>query len=145
MTGLLLITVLLLLCGGPAYAEWTELGISGEDKDESTNYFDMARIRRAGHLAIIRVLYDYTTTQTIGGKSYLSIKGLRQFNCQEGTWRILAAYLHSEHMGNGNIQRSDTDARKWQPVVPESVADGEWKLPVPSSDRAVLERCRRYH
>lgn len=105
LSGFWSLIILLVLSSGPAYAEWMEIGTSGEGNQKSTNYIDVSKIQRDGTLAKIWVLYNYTATQTFRGKPYLSIKGQRQYECRERTWRILAAYLYSEHMGGALLQR----------------------------------------
>src|SRR5262245_210888 len=120
--------MLLVLNSGLVYAECMVLGSSGECNNGTINYADLERRQRAGHLARMWNLYDYTTAQTFRRKSYLSVKEQREYHCQQVTYRTLTFSLYAEHLGNGNIVGLDTKTRKWRLIAPESVAEKEWKV-----------------
>lgn len=122
---LILVAVLCLSIGGPAYAKWVPLG----DNNKMTVYADPDTIRRKGNLVKIWVLMDYKTAQTsAAGKSYLSSKGQSEFDCAEERRRTLAYRFFSGHMGKGNVVFTNSDEDKWEPVEPGSVGQIMWKL-----------------
>jgi len=130
MTRLLIIALtFLILTASLAQAEWTEVGSAGSGADDFTFYVDVATIRRAGQLAKVWGLLDFTTVQTSGrGKLYLSRKAHWEYDCQEEKSRILALHRYSGHMSNGTILDSATVPSKWTPVTPESVDGAIWKF-----------------
>jgi hypothetical protein len=119
---------LLLLSGGPTYVEWTMRSTAGQGNEEFTSYADLEKIRRTGHLAKIWTLHDYTTPQIYGSKLYLSVKIQTEIDCQQEQYRRVAFYAYSEHMGYGNPVASETDPGKWNPIIPGSLGEGEWKV-----------------
>ena len=119
MTRLLLL-ILLMLSGGPAYAEWVAIG--GNDQIGMTTYVDPTTIRRNSNLVKIWQLNDFKTVQTVEGTSFLSTKKQREFNCAEERTRILAATQFSGNMGNSKVVWVNSNEQKWEPVVPGSIS-----------------------
>jgi len=116
---------LLVLSSAPAYAEWVEVG--GPDDGTYTHYADPTTIRRNGTLVKMWLLEDYKTIQTVDGKSFLSDKVQREYDCAEEQQRLLAFYWFSGQMGSGAVVYSNTDPSKWAPVMPGSVGQALWK------------------
>jgi len=125
MTRLLLIT-LLLLSSTSAYAEWIPVG--GNDPIGMTTYVDPDTIRRKGELVKIWQLNDFKTVQIVGENSFLSAKKQREFNCAEERTRILAATQFSGNMGTGRVVWGNSNEQKWEPIVPESIAQTLWEF-----------------
>jgi hypothetical protein len=78
MTRLFLIT-LLVLSGGPAYAEWVE--VDRNDQAGMTVYVDPDTIRHEGDLVKMWELFDHKTTQNIGVGLFMSRKDQREYDC----------------------------------------------------------------
>jgi hypothetical protein len=127
MTRLLLITFLILLCSGPACAEWMRL-TSSEDTGDTTLYGDPETNRRKGDLVKAWFLIDEKTKRTVAGQSHLSSKHLYEFDCAEERMRLLAVSNFSDNMGRGKVVFSNSDEQKWEPVQPGSVGQGLWGL-----------------
>ena len=125
MKRLLLIT-LLALSSGPVYAEWISVG--GNDPIGMTTYVDPDTIRRKGNLVKMWQLNDFKTVQTVEENSFLSAKKQREFNCAEERTRILAATQFSGNMGTGRVVWVNSDEQKWEPIVPESIAQTLWEF-----------------
>ena len=125
MKRLLLIT-LLVLSGGPVYAEWVLT--SGNDDAGLTVYVDPATISRKGNLAKMWQLHDYKTVQTVAGDSLLSIKRYNEYDCTEERTRMLGYTWFSGNMGNGNVVYSTNDVQPWEPVVSRSIDRSLWKV-----------------
>ena len=68
----LILIMLLVTSGGPAYAEWVE--VSTNKMAGVIAYVDPDTIRRKGDLVKMSSLFDLKTTQVVGANSYLSIK-----------------------------------------------------------------------
>ena len=119
MTRVLSLT-LLVLCSTPTYAEWIPVG--GNDPIGMTTYADPDTIRRKGNLVKMWQLNDFKTVQIVEDNSFLSAKKQREFNCVDERTRILAATQFSGHMGTGNVIWSNSNEQKWEPIVPESIA-----------------------
>jgi len=123
MTRLLLIT-LLVLSSGPAYAEWVSIGTT----DKVILYIDLDTIRRKGDRVRLWHLHDFKTVETVNGDSILSIKMQSEIECLEERIRMLAGHSFSSNMGGGEVVYSDTDEKKWEPIVPDSSNQALWKV-----------------
>lgn len=123
MTRMVLIT-LLLLSGGPVYAEWVNLGGS----TTATLYVDPETIRRNGNFVKMWILFDYKAIYINAGKSSWSLKAQSEFDCAEEQVRVLAQYEFSGPMGQGEIVDSDSNPHKSEPVMPGSFGQTEWKF-----------------
>lgn len=122
---LILIMLLLVLSGGPAYAEWVRVG----ETDTYTGYIDPKTIRLKADFAKVWGLYDNKTAQSSSEvESYLSIKTLDEYDCLEKQTRNLRLDLYSEQMGKGKMLSSYTNPDKWKPVMPGSVGEVAWKF-----------------
>ena len=126
MNRLFLVTLLLLLCSGPGYAEWVEVG--SPEGGARTTYADLDTVRRKGGLVKMWVLHDEAAIRTDAGKPFWSSKALMEYNCTEEQARVLAEYAYAGQMGNGEIVYSRTDPYKWEPVMPGSIGHGMWKV-----------------
>ena len=116
----LLLSTLLVLSNGPAYAEWVAIG--GNDQIGMTTYVDPTTIRRNSNLVKIWQLNDFKTAQIVEDRSFLSTKKQREFNCAEERTRILAATQFSGNMGNSKVVWVNSNEQKWEPVVPGSIS-----------------------
>jgi hypothetical protein len=126
MTRLFLITLLILLNGGPAYAEW--VAVAKTDDQGMTTYVDRDTIRHKGNVVKLRELADFKTVQTGVDESFLSFKVQSEYDCAEDRHRTLALTYFSGNMGRGNVVFSDSDEQKWEPVQPGSVDQILWKV-----------------
>jgi hypothetical protein len=125
---LFLITLLLLLSSGPAYAEWMSLGSSKGDGGYAV-YVDPDTVRRKGDLVKMWLLLDFKTEQTTAASvSYLSSRSQRQFDCTEERYRIIAFTHFSGNMGSGNAIITYTVEDTWTPVAPGSVNQRLWEF-----------------
>ena len=115
-----LITLLILLSSGPAYAEWVSVG-SSESDGGFTVYTDPDTIRRKGDRVKMWELYDYQTAQTYRGSQFLSRREQSEYDCAEERYRQFAVTLFTGIMGKGNQVHNLSEEGKWQPVVPGSV------------------------
>jgi hypothetical protein len=116
--------IVLMLSANSVWAEWTEIG----QRDDATAYLDFSTIRRTGNLLKVWGLFDFKTTRTYAGKSYMSAKSQSQFDCQEEQIRILAQSEFSKNMGRGDLVYSTIDPGKWRPVEPESISETVFKI-----------------
>ena len=124
----LLLVTFLVLSNGPAHAEWVE--VSGSlSQGGYTVYADPDTVRRKGDLVKMWQVADYNIVQIeAAGKSFLSIRGLDEYDCTEEQTRNIAFYFYSAQMGTGEIIYSNTDSGKWKPVIPHSIAHILWKF-----------------
>jgi hypothetical protein len=115
----LILMMLLVVSGGPAYAEWVE--VSTNKVAGVIAYADPDTIRRKGNLVKMSSLFDLQTTQTSRGNSYLSIKTQQTYDCAEDRSRALAYTKFSGNMGHGAEVHSVAVEQQWKPVAPMSV------------------------
>ena len=125
MKRLLLMMPLVLLSNGPVYAEWVLLGTA----DDGTHFYvDRDTIRRKGDLVKMWALFDYNAIHTDPGGSFLSVNMQKQFDCAEERARLLAFTDYSGNMGSGKVVYSDSDERKWEPIIPRSINQALWQI-----------------
>ena len=126
MTRLLLVTILL-LSSAPAYAEWVM--VSDNYEEGKTVYVDPDTIRRNGDLVEMLVLFNYKTIQLPTGLAHLSDSTLLQVNCTEKLTRRLEYTWWSGNMRQGDkVFRIEREEENWEPVIPESPAQGLLKV-----------------
>ena len=121
----LLLGLMLLLVSGAASAEWTSVGAS----DEHIQYVDKGSIRRNGNSVKMWGLMDYKTVEKTDGKSYLSSKEQREYDCKEERTRLLAFLWFSGQMGSGKVVLSNSvTSMTWDPIAPGSVGVTLWTI-----------------
>lgn len=127
--GFISLTALLLMSGGPACAEWVDIGYTEGDAGY-TLYVDPATIRRKENRVKMWVLFDYKLVQRVGTSSllYLSERAQQQFDCEEELTRRIETMVFSLNMTKGNQVASNTDETKWQAVAPETIGLLMWKV-----------------
>jgi hypothetical protein len=107
-------------------AEWKYVGKwawLGKD-DKSTVYADSDTISRAGNMVKMWVLFDHHKPEKLPGllhfslldKQVMSMKIQFEFDCKIDQYRMLSGSFHTEHMGEGNLVRSDNIISKWAPL-----------------------------
>ena len=121
----LLLTTLLLLSSGPAYAEWVEIAATDYGM---TVYVDPDTIRHEGNLVKMWELFDHKTTQTIGVGLFMSLKDQREYDCTKERFRVVTFTQFSGNMGSGKLGYSNSDETKWIPVAPQSLIHTLWKF-----------------
>ena len=126
MPRLILITLLILLCSGPAYAEWVK--VTSNVQEEATLYVNPDTIRRKEEMVRMWVLTDYKTIRTLQDESYLSTKGKEEYDCDGERSRNLALMAFSGNMGGGKAVYSTPGEGAWVPVELETVGHIMWKF-----------------
>ena len=98
---LLLIMLILLSGGGPAYGEWVRIATTDQGM---TAYVDRTTIHRKGNLVKMWALVDIETSKVAS----LSRKEKGEYDCEKGRHRLLAGSWFSGHMGQGNVDAIDS-------------------------------------
>jgi hypothetical protein len=126
--GFWLLTTLLVLSSGSAYAEWVAVASSQSKDGYYTVYADPDTIRRKEEMVKMWLLFDFKTTQTVAGHLILSIKGQEEYDCDGKRRRVLIFSEFSGNMGGGQAVYSTSDERSWAPVDPESIVHDVWEF-----------------
>ena len=121
----LLLGLMMLVTATAASAEWT---LVGESPGAFDYYVDVSTIRRNGNLVKMWNLLNFKTMQNVAGISYASLMDLSEFDCGEEAARSLTYHNYSGNMRTGKIVYSNTYALRWEPIAPESVRSGMWKI-----------------
>ena len=118
-----LLITLLVLSGGPAYAEWVAVEKDYLLPGLQTVYIDPNSIHREGNLVTMWQLIDFTAMQgnPRGPTRFLSTKTHKQFDCAEERVRLLAFTEFSHRMGTGIRADGLVDKDNWLSIKPESV------------------------
>lgn len=119
------VALTLLLLGGTASASWVPFGIGNAN---FTNYVDHGTIVRNGNTVRMWNLVDFKKTNSIAGKSVLSMKMEREYDCQKDQSRDIFLSFHSKNMGEGEMLSSQkfSDAA-WVPNPPGKADEAVWK------------------
>ena len=124
---LILVTLLMMLSSGPAFAEWAKVG--SNEEGETTAYADLETIQWKGNIVNWWELIDHTTARPMtGGSFFLSMKAHREYDCSAELHRTLNEIFYSGNMGSGEVGSTNSKVRRWEGVPPgESVAQALWK------------------
>ena len=111
--------LMLALAASTAMAEWVR--IKG---DPAVSLLaDPVTIRRCGDMVTMWSLINYVKPQKTGdGKSYLSSKQYREYDCAERLSRRLELSRHAENTGWGQVLDSNKTPGAWSPATAGSVA-----------------------
>jgi len=122
----LMLMGLLAMISQCALAEWTF--IEGNDKQKA--YADLATLHKMGDRVIMWSMIDLKAAEKLSdGKPFLSWTTQYEFECKKKRSRILAASMHSEKMGGGEITNSlDFDSPQWEVIAANSKGEALWKF-----------------
>jgi hypothetical protein len=110
--------VLLLLCSGPAHAEWVAVA----QTSSATIYVDPGTVRSTEGLIEVGVIFDYQHRQRLGNElHYFSIKRLYRYDCANEWSRLLATTFFLGSMGKGHVVEESAKEDIWRPVPPTGV------------------------
>ena len=108
------LVALLMLATIPAWAQWLKV----EENDIGTVfYLDPATIRTDGNL---RRVWGMQDLKTPGSDGALSRRGLNEFNCKEGRFRVLAYSHHSGRMLTGETLLQGDSPSEWHHILPDT-------------------------
>ena len=140
--GFWLLTTVLFLSSGPAYAAWVAVEKNYLLPGLQTLYVDPATIRREGNLVAVWQLVDFKWMQgsARGPARFLSTKTHKQFDCTEKRLRLLAFTEFLRPMGTGISADGYVDKDKWLPVELESINQALWEVACGRSDRTAIDR-----
>lgn len=115
----IILMLLLAIVSSSALADWVRVGTtSGEEL-----YANPASIRKAGNLARMWDMTNHKAKKSFEGRWYQSVRGLSEYDCQQGVSRVLAFSLHSLSFGKGEVIFNDASPHDWFPIPPGSVVD----------------------
>lgn len=120
--GRIFLMSILTIVSSAAMADWVKIN----NKDNLTTYVDPSTISKDGNIVKMWGVVDLKESRKEqDGKSFLSAKGLQEFNCEAKQIRKLSLTLFSGNMGVGEVVHtySDADKWKWTPVEPGSISE----------------------
>lgn len=120
----IILMILLAVASNSAMAEWVKVA----SNENTTIYVDQSTIQRAGKMAKMWHLTDFTTPSKDMGEAYLSTKDQNEYDCKESKLRRRASSEHSKNMGGGKVVYKDTYTSRWKPVPPDSGIEILWKF-----------------
>jgi len=109
-----------------ALAEWAF--IEGNEKQKA--YADPATLHKMGDRVIMWSMIDLKVAEKLSdGKPFLSWTTQYEFECKKKQSRKLAASMHSEKMGSGEITNSlDFESPQWEVIPSNSKGEALWKF-----------------
>ena len=115
--------LLLLMISTSVFAEWTA---TGGDED-MTVYVDFETIKRKGSKVKMWSVNDYKAVQ--GEQRYWSGASYDEYDCEEGTKRMLDLYLYSGSMKQGEIIYSHKNIKEEaESIMPGSIGETTLKI-----------------
>jgi hypothetical protein len=131
-----ILLMILAVVSSNAAAEWVEVVKAGDDD----YYADPSTILKSGNMVKMWELRNSNWSDEFKNlmkgleatfpdyrKTALSVKMQIEFDCKEQQTRTLFVYNYTGNMGLGEIIPSTIDTDKWEPIVPDSVAEALWK------------------
>lgn len=109
-----------------AAAKWVDLGTV--DAFGGTEvYYDPVSMQRSGNMAKMWEMWDFKTTQDIGGQRVLSVTIRYEYDCKSARRRMLSTTGFSGHGGKGVVVDTGTEVDPWEPVSPGYIEE-MWKV-----------------
>lgn len=120
------LSLLLAMVSSSAIAEWELLGTDGNGT--ATVYADSSAIYKRDGVVKIWTMIDFKKPANLSdGKQFLSWKTQYEFDCKRKRSRTLAATMHSENMGGGELTNHlDFESPAWAGVPPDSNGEVLW-------------------
>jgi hypothetical protein len=111
------VLVIALLFGGSVWAEWSNIG----ENDVDTVYVDLQSMHSQGNIRKILELQDLKQR---GKNGEMSVLTKSEYDCEKGTYRVMAVTTYAGPMAAGKKISSKTiNSKVWISV--ESAADDE--------------------
>ena len=121
----LLVAALLAVFSTSVMAEWTEVG----GNDDQTTYADLSTIRKSGDKVKMWELIDFKVVQTLAVKRFLSSVSQFEYDCKEGTDRLLSLTWYAKNMRQGDVVlTSGYPHEESAPIPPGTTAEILFKL-----------------
>lgn len=119
----ILFTMLLMLSGQSAQAQWDMLGRN----EHLRLYIDRTPVQRQGDIATVWQMLDYTSAQWIDNRVIMSVRHLVEYDCRERRARTIGMAAYSEQLGQG------------REILSERQPDAEWvEVPAAGSGPVLL-------
>ena len=122
-----LLILLLLLVSTSVFAEWIRYA-SNTDGD-MTVYADFGTIKKKGNKVKMWSLYDEKTVKKWGNTNHLSTIQHYEYDCEEGTKRMLDIYWYSGNMRQGEVVFSLKNIKEEaESIIPGSIDEISLKI-----------------
>ena len=132
----IILLILLVIFTSSAVAEWRKVSITPFDSIDY--YADSATIRRSNDNATMWHVLNLRIEQSVGGKSYASVKVQSEYNCNSKRARLLSHSYHSGKMGSGDIIYSaDTTSNGSIVYSDDGIPDAWFSIREDSNDEAL--------
>jgi hypothetical protein len=119
--------ILITLCTS-SFAKWELYGL-GDDFAEYS--YETTSIVKKGSTAKMWVMYSYTTPETLGDVSYLSMLNLNIFDCGQKRLKTIAAEFFSDKSAKGKVVHTlfiNENQAEFVPVAPGSFGDRQVQI-----------------
>ena len=119
------------LFAAPAQAaKWTPVGPDSPSVNGKVVRIDLASVKSDANGGKAWTLVSYDKPQsTTSGKSYLSMKALHQYACEDRTTTLLVQVYYPGPMGEGEeVEHLKFEKFAPEDIVPDSVTDATLKL-----------------
>jgi hypothetical protein len=109
-----------------AAAKWVDFGTV--DAFGGTEiYYDPITMQRSGNMVKMWEMWDFKTTQDIGGQRVLSVSSRYEYDCKSARRRMLSTAGFSGHGGKGVVVDTGTALGPWESLPPGYIEE-LWKV-----------------
>ncbi len=112
-----------------AIAKWTFIGYGMGG--EMSVYVDLSSIRKTNSGTRMWYIGDFKTPVEVvvdKGKSFLSVRNLKEFDCEQNRTRYLSTMNFRGNMARGDAIFRNDEISQWFYVAPDSVDEALWKV-----------------
>jgi hypothetical protein len=122
----LILILLTLMMSSHVSADWLQIGVNGN----LTTFVDPSTISKSENSVGMWQLVDLKESKKEEtGKSFLSAKGVQEYDCKTEQVKKISLSFYSENMGKGEVVHAYADPEKWTwtPITKGSMAELMWK------------------
>lgn len=106
------------------YAEWVEASFS----DEYKAYVDIKSLSKLKDIVSMSSLYDFQKPQQLNKSSFLSVKHIREYDCNQNRQRVIYSEFYNLNMGKGELLGKTTKLYSWRDNGPNTVDEHLWQV-----------------
>lgn len=118
------LAISLLIFSQYTYAEWMEASSTNEYKA----YVDIKSLGKLKDIVTMTSLYDFQKLQKISNKTFLSVKHIREYDCNEKRQRVIHSEFFELNMGKGKLLGKTTKIYDWRDNGPNTVDEHLWQV-----------------
>lgn len=106
------------------YADWVEVSSS----DEYTAYVEIKSLSKLKDIVSMSSLYDFQKPQELNKSSFLSLKHIREYDCNQNRQRVIYSEFYNLNMGKGDLLGKTSKLYSWRDNGPNTIDEHLWQV-----------------